>query len=833
MSVLLAHIRAASICIALCSVGAESTGRLKVKSGSNGTFSILVDGNEWFAGAPPSFHHEGRLLSVQDGSLELKAAHGQEQLWTPRGLDTPTFKTEVKVFEGYVVFTQSFPDGATGTSTGDRDNLISAYPALTPKWQSPKGVVSFQGDMTGSGTTAGRWNAKSGLWHTGDSMDSCRIVTGVFTLENSGAGYSAWTSKSGGGFQSRPGQFCGNGKGTHAPSAFHSKLLNQTACEAKCASLSCVCFDHKAQGPAPSVIGQGISGTGPVVVFDQDLKTSLVLSPFSNFMAANQKVVGGALSYGVMGAVTSIPKGFSLATVITLGTGVNAAMDAWGDVLLKQYGKERYAYQKDLAMQYLGYSTDNGAYYYYQTEPNKNYEDTLIDVLAYAKEKSIPYKYVLLDSWWYFKGKAGGVKTWEARPDIFPDGSAGFWNQTKWPTQLHNRMWAPDTTYAKQNGGKYNFIIDGSNVAVPDDQQFWNDLIGNKTTEAGAFMYEQDWLDIEFDQSKSIGENATLGRTWMLQMDRGAGYANQTIQMCMSHVRHILQSVEMPRVTNARASGDYHPGSGQWDTGRSAILAHAVGIAPSKDNYWSTPVQNGTHYGNNTRESHSRLEAAVSTLTNGPVAPSDKVGGSDAVLIMRCCDASGRLLSADRPATEIDAYFTQKAGFGGVQGHLWSTYSTVTGQRFSYAIGISLESVYNLTLAELGYEAGAQLLATKIDAKTVTTFSSKTPLAFEPLADEDDVQLYLIAPKTGSYTLLGEPDKWISVSSQRFSDLASSGGATSVQVHGQAGEHVQVRWASASGHITTASCLLSASGVAVSKMSASGASCTSTLEVVV
>lgn len=88
---------------------------------------------------------------------------------------------------------------------------------------------------------------------------------------------------------------------------------------------------------------------------------------------------------------------------------MNSAMDAWGSILLKQYGKERYAYQKDLAMRYLGYSTDNGAYYYYQTEPNKNYEDTLVDVMSYAKAESLPYKYVLLDSWWYFKGQASGV----------------------------------------------------------------------------------------------------------------------------------------------------------------------------------------------------------------------------------------------------------------------------------------------------------------------------------------------------------------------------------------------------------------------------------------
>ena len=44
---------------------------------------------------------------------------------------------------------------------------------------------------------------------------------------------------------------------------------------------------------------------------------------------------------------------------------------------------------------YLGYSTDNGAFYYYTTEAGKNYEDTMLDVATYAKTAGIPYQYVL------------------------------------------------------------------------------------------------------------------------------------------------------------------------------------------------------------------------------------------------------------------------------------------------------------------------------------------------------------------------------------------------------------------------------------------------------
>merc|ERR1711879_55542 len=108
-----------------------------------------------------------------------------------------------------------------------------------------------------------------------------------------------------------------------------------------------------------------------------------------------------------------------------------------------------------------------------------------------------------------------------------------------------------------------------------------DDLIANKT-KTGMFMYEQDWLDVEFDSIRALTADVELARTRMIQMSSGAVKNNVTIQLCMSHVRHILQSVEMPTATNVRASNDYSPGAeNQWDIGTSSILAHAVGVGPS------------------------------------------------------------------------------------------------------------------------------------------------------------------------------------------------------------------------------------------------------------
>ena len=43
-----------------------------------------------------------------------------------------------------------------------------------------------------------------------------------------------------------------------------------------------------------------------------------------------------------MGGVTSVPAGYTISTVVVLSSGVNRAMDEWGDLLLKTYGKARY-----------------------------------------------------------------------------------------------------------------------------------------------------------------------------------------------------------------------------------------------------------------------------------------------------------------------------------------------------------------------------------------------------------------------------------------------------------------------------------------------------------
>lgn len=52
-------------------------------------------------------------------------------------------------------------------------------------------------------------------------------------------------------------------------------------------------------------------------------------------------------------------------------------------------------------------------------------------------------------------------------------------------------------------------------------------------------------------------QSPTVMRQWLLQMGDAARSCGITIQYCMPLSRHLLQSIELPAVTQARASLDY------------------------------------------------------------------------------------------------------------------------------------------------------------------------------------------------------------------------------------------------------------------------------------
>lgn len=184
----------------------------------------------------------------------------------------------------------------------------------------------------------------------------------------------------------------------------------------------------------------GLEGGVPLVLFnDSDAQPSVLMAPVFNSMGESQIFDSSSetISCGILGCVKSIPRGYQHQTMLYAAYGVTATVQGFGGALRAHYGKK--VIYDDFTVTDLGYYTDNGAYYYYNTEKDMNYAETLSYMRQVSSEKNIPFNYAQLDSWWYYQGPHSGVTNWSARPDVFPHGIVGVHEDTQWSFVAHNR----------------------------------------------------------------------------------------------------------------------------------------------------------------------------------------------------------------------------------------------------------------------------------------------------------------------------------------------------------------------------------------------------------
>ena len=280
----------------------------------------------------------------------------------------------------------------------------------------------------------------------------------------------------------------------------------------------------------------------------------------------------------------------------------------------------------------------------------------------------------------------------------------------------------------------------------------------------------------------------------------------------MSYTRHVMTSVELASVTQARASDDYHPGNDQWRIGISSIFTNALDIAPSKDSFWSMPGPQPGPYSNITQEPYNRLQALVQSLGNGPYTFADQIGKSDVDLIMRCCNSDGLVLRPDTSATEIDKYFLRAAGIDKSDnvlddgGEVWATTSVIGNSeyfRYYYVFSINLRHSFKLYPSYIAqYQSHDSAVITNwLVYETNTTESYKIVNESSPLtlsmSDKYTFEYYsfipLLSADTSGYYLQGEVDKWITVSRQRFKEIIyEDSGSIYVRISGAVDEEVNI-----------------------------------------
>ncbi len=397
-----------------------------------------------------------------------------------------------------------------------------------------------------------------------------------------------------------------------------------------------------------------IASQGPLILYS-DQNEVLVFSPMDHFFVSLIWFDSGAIHYGLQGMVREVPKGFTHRFLLVEGTGVAATLEYWGDLLLADRGRSRTDRYADVGLSYLGYWTDNGAAYYYATEPGMNADETLCAVKADAVERGIPYRYMQIDSWWYYKepgplpiipSLTGGLLSWKPMPDVFPQGLASFRERIDLPLIAHNKWFAQTTPYREH----YEFV-DGNGLCVPTGRGVYDEFVAQARS-WGIVTYEQDWLVTQYLGTPWLLESVDHADTWMTNLHGAVADGGLTMQLCMASAGHLMDTLDRPAVTTVRTSVDYQAGISKesfWPMFHTvSLLAWAVGVLPFKDTFRSA-------------EPYGEQEALISILSAGMVGPSDKIGRAAVEILGRTCRSDGLLLKPDRPAAPIDRMFQPHA----------------------------------------------------------------------------------------------------------------------------------------------------------------------------
>ena len=399
-------------------------------------------------------------------------------------------------------------------------------------------------------------------------------------------------------------------------------------------------------------------------------------------------------------------------------------------------------------------------------------------------------------------------------------------------TVAHSRWFQSDSAYLTGKAPdlpadwrNWSWLVDdASKVAVSTDPAFFGHIFRRAKAGLQMFTYEQDFLAHSYESVQALQTTVGAGKAWLAGMAEAAEAENITLQYCMALPRHILQSASHPRVTHARASHDYGQSRSddteQWSSiGLTSILYWALGLVPFKDDFWSETTQPGNHWGTvAAREADPELQAVVSALTAGPVGPAGEIGYINRTRVMQTCMADGTLLKPLAPAMQLDSSFEDVLEtFIGVDS-VWGTtmapaaasedgplHASIAAVHYLLLfVNVSSPEGYTVTVDELAaigevpgdgsrdLGGGASFVAREYYSGELRVINALHPLHVDRMDNAQrpsscrsggfDLRLYCnsfelwsVAPvATAGWVILGETDKFVGLSAQRFAVVSSS-----------------------------------------------------------
>lgn len=563
-------------------------------------------------------------------------------------------------------------------------------------------------------------------------------------------------------------------------------------------------FPHMQSGTLNDYEASSQSGV-PLVLFDDT--ATVVVSSLDRHKAQQVRSTDAWIGFGVKGTAALIPANWTQQWIVSCSSpGVRAGLATWGQVLLKYHGiadELQGNMYRDAAHATIGFWTDNGGYYHYSTGPNASmtYEQVLPKVKKYHEELGVPFGHWQFDSWFYPKDGptvsgvgTGAVTNWTALDSVFPSGMASI-NRVLggMPMVMHNRQWSVISDYIANSSAGVEWLLSGSppnGASAPRDPFAFFEWFFQQQQGWGLVMYEQDWMDAEYDIVEALHSNLSLADDWLNGMAAGVASSGRTQQYCMPYATDILAAATLPAVTNARATDDYfHDAHGRenWMIGPTSLLYTALGILPFKDGFYSTSLlQPGG--ANDGPETDPDREIIMATLSGGMVAAMDGLGFLNATRLAAACRSDGVVLKPDRPITTSDACFVSYNA-APEECFLYETHSDLSADRrihYVYADDDRAANLFSIRALD-----GAQDDRTYIIYNWYTRSIEFLDQHIKIQPGYENHSFVVVSPLVEGFAFIGEPEKYTTASRKRFSNVHVTGDTLRVNITGAPHETVR------------------------------------------
>jgi len=568
---------------------------------------------------------------------------------------------------------------------------------------------------------------------------------------------------------------------------------------------------------AADATGYTLAGHRPPVVFPllwiAPDGTTLLLAPLDAFheqivrVPATPDERGLGVRAGWHGDLATVPAGFATEMALFAATSPRAALARWGALLQRRAGTTRPSRYADDGVGKLSYWTDNGAVYYYRTEPGHDYTATLARVAHELPAAGAPIRSIQLDSWFYphetlrAVSDEGapvvpptGLVRWEPRADLFPEGFRALRAKLGGlPLSFHARHFSKASPYC-DDGPWWRDAA----YAHPADPGFFDRFLASVAA-WGGITYEQDWLVESFLGVRGLREAPGRARAWQEGMDRAAGEHGVTLQWCMGTPADWCQTVTLRNVTSVRTSGDYRY---LFDNGLNWVwflhgnaFARALGLNPYKD-VFLTHGETGVGPG----EKYVEAESMLAALSAGPVGLGDRLGHTDAAIVRRVCRPDGVLVKPDVPLAAIDRCYHANAFFAAnpLIGEAWSQHPA---GRWAYVASFhaSREKAplsFRVAFDELG-ESAPERDVVVYDWRRGGFARARRQGGYDLVLDWQDFDLRVLCPLLpGGLTIVGDVEKYATAGDHRVRSISATPEGVAFEALGVPGERVVVTgWA--------------------------------------